>query len=42
VEDGVGWWAHMVVGGGGRVREKNLNLKLSLNSDKIWNKFREI
>jgi hypothetical protein len=44
VEDGVGWWAHMVVGGGGRVHEKylNLNINMSFNLSKIWNKFREI
>jgi hypothetical protein len=43
VEDGVGWWAHMVVGRGGRVHEEilNLNLNMSLDSGKIWNKFRE-
>jgi hypothetical protein len=43
VEDGVGWWAHMAVGGGGRVHEEILilNLNMSLNSGKIWNKFRE-
>jgi hypothetical protein len=45
-----GWRAHMedgvgVVGShGGWVHEENLNFKLnmSLNSSKIWNKFREI
>jgi hypothetical protein len=44
VENGVGWWTHMAVDGGGRVHEENLNLNLnmSLNSSKIWNKFGEI
>jgi hypothetical protein len=38
----MGWWAHMAVGGGGRVHEGNLNLNLnmSLNSEQdlesIW------
>jgi hypothetical protein len=34
----------MAVGGGGRVHQKilNLNINMSLNSGKIWNKFREI
>jgi hypothetical protein len=33
----MGWWAHMVVGGGGRVHEKilNLNINMSLNLGKI-------
>jgi hypothetical protein len=36
----MGWWAHMVI----RFHEEilNLNLNMSLNSDKIWNKFKEI
>jgi hypothetical protein len=44
VEDDVVWWAHTEVGGGGWVHEENLNLNLnmSLNSGKIWNKFGEI
>jgi hypothetical protein len=43
VQDDVGWWAHMTVGGGCQVHEENMNLNLSmsLNSGKIWNKFRE-
>jgi hypothetical protein len=43
VEDEVGWWAHTAVGGGGQVNEENLNLNInmSLNVGKIWNKFRE-
>jgi hypothetical protein len=33
----MGWWAHMMVDGGGQVHEKNLNvnLNMSLNSGKI-------
>jgi hypothetical protein len=42
MEDGMGCWANMVVGGGGRIHEQNLNLNMSLISDKIWNKLGEI
>jgi hypothetical protein len=38
----MGLWAHMAIGEGGRVHEEILNLNLSLNSCKIWNKFGEI
>jgi hypothetical protein len=43
-EDDMACWAHMAVGGGGRVHEENLKLNInkSSNSGKIWNKFREI